>query len=135
MSSRWVLELGSIFENIFWIVNSLFLILYQIVNKVINILHDLEEWVLNPFYIYHFFNLLFLEKCTETINKSKHHLLKTNRLHCIALLSKSQKGLEIVSSLSYRAKNKLEMFAINCTDIRPNLILILPRTPKKQSKV
>ena len=27
------------------------------------------------------------------------------------------------------------MFAINCTDIRPNLILILPRTPKKQSKV
>ena len=41
----------------------------------------------------------------------------------------------VVSSVQNGAKHKLEMFAINCTTVRSNIILILPRILKKQTKV
>ena len=58
-----------------------------------------------------------LKMCTDTIKSSKHYLLKTtcNMWHHVAILSKSQRSLELVSSLQDRAKNMLEMFVKGCT--------------------
>ena len=49
--------------------------------------------------------------------KKKHHLLKIDRSHCIAILLKLLKGLELVSSLHNIAKIELEIFVINCTNV------------------
>ena len=57
-----------------------------------------------------------------------------NRLHYIFIFSKSQKKVKLVSSLPNWAKDKLKMFAVICTIIWPNFILMLPRILKKQSK-
>ena len=61
----------------------------------------------------------FLKVCTEENKNSKHHFLK------------HEKDLILNSSLYSRAKKKLEMFIISCTNIWPNFILILPRILKK----
>ena len=61
----------------------------------------------------------FLKVCTEENKNSKHHFLK------------HEKDLILNSSLYSRAKKKLEMFIISCTNIWPNFILILPRIVKK----
>ena len=58
-----------------------------------------------------------LKACTEAIKNSKHHLLKINKSYYNATLSKSWKGLKLVSSLQNSAKNKLKMFVIRCTQI------------------
>ena len=62
------------------------------------------------------------KKCTKTIKNNKLHLLKMNRLHYIAILSKSLKGLKLVSSLHNSVNNEFAMFAISCTNFWPNLI-------------
>ena len=70
----------------------------------------------------------------ERIKNRRHHLLKMNRSHYIAILLKSWMGLDLVSILHNRVE-KLDMLAKRCTNIWPNLILILPRILKKQLKV
>ena len=64
---------------------------------------------------------------SKTVKISYH-----NRLHYIAVLVKLQKDLGLVPSLQKWAKNELEMFSINCTNVWPNFILILPRILKKR---
>ena len=49
----------------------------------------------------------------------------------IAILIKSEKGLELVSRLQHWAKNMLEIFVIQHTSIWPHFILIVPRIQKK----
>ena len=56
-----------------------------------------------------------------------------NRLLCIYILSKALKTLELVTSLHNKAKSKLQMLVVNYTNIRPNFILILPRTLKHKN--
>ena len=56
-----------------------------------------------------------------------------NRLRYIDILSKSLKTLELVTSLHNRAKNRLQILVANYTHIRPNFILILPRTLKHRN--
>ena len=51
--------------------------------------------------------------------------------HYIVKLTNSYKGLELVSS--HQPKHMLEMFIVKCTNIWPNLILIVPRIQKKQA--
>ena len=51
----------------------------------------------------------------------------------IAILIKTWKSLELVSSLQHSSKNMLEMFMISHTSIRPNLILIVLRIQKKEA--
>ena len=70
--------------------------------------------------------------CTETIENSKHHLLKSNRSQYVAILSNSWKGVQQASSSHNRTKNKLEKFAISYTNIWLNFILILYRILNKQ---
>ena len=53
------------------------------------------------------------------------------RSHYIAILIKSLKGLELVSSLQQQAKNILETFVIQYFIIWPNFILISLRILKK----
>ena len=48
-----------------------------------------------------------------------------------AFLIKSEKGLELVSSLQHSAKTILEMFIIQHTSIWPYFILIILRIQKK----
>ena len=55
--------------------------------------------------------------------------------HYIAILSKLLKGLELVSSLDNRAKNKLEMFVIIWDNTWANFILMVRRILEKQLKV
>ena len=50
----------------------------------------------------------------------------------IFIIIKSRKGLELVSSLKHKAKNKLEMFAIQHRSIWPNFILIVPGIQKNK---
>ena len=64
----------------------------------------------------------------------QHQLLRSNRLCNILILLTSLKGLELVFGHNW-TKIVLEMFFIKCTDIWPNLILILPRIRKKKPKV
>ena len=52
----------------------------------------------------------------------------------IFIIIKSRKGLELVSSLKHKAKNKLEMFAIQHRSIWPNFILIAPGIQKNKRK-
>ena len=52
------------------------------------------------------------------------------RSHYIAILIKSFKGLELVSSLPHWAKNMLQMLAIQHSSIWPNFILIGFKTTK-----
>ena len=66
---------------------------------------------------HHPITMSLFKVCTQTIKDRKHHILRINRWHYIAKLSKSQKDVEIVSRLHSRAKNKLEMFVISCTNI------------------
>ena len=57
----------------------------------------------------YFFTLLkYALRQSKTVN-----LLNTNKSHYITILSKSQKGMELVLGLHNKAKNKLEMFAIS----------------------
>ena len=53
------------------------------------------------------------------------------RSRYVVILIKSQKGLELVSSLLHWAKNMLEMFVIQHTSIWPNFILIVIRIQNK----
>ena len=50
----------------------------------------------------------------------------------IFIIIKSRKGLELVSSLKHKTKNKLEMFAIQHRSIWPNFILIVPGIQKNK---
>ena len=77
----------------------------------------------------------FSKVCFEAIKKWKDRQPKINRSHCIAILSKLWKGLELVFIFRNRNKEELEMFLISCTNTWGNFILILPRTLKKQLKV
>ena len=72
---------------------------------------------------------LFSQTYYKTIKDSDYQLLEINRLHHITILSKSWKGMELISSLHNRTKNKLKMFNLIRTKIW------LPRIFKKQSKV
>ena len=58
-----------------------------------------------------------------------------SRSRYIAILIKSYKGLELDSRLHHRAKNMLEMFAMQHTSIWPNFILIERRSQKKQAQL
>ena len=49
----------------------------------------------------------------------------------IAILIKSKKNLELVSSLQHSHKSMLEMFVIQHTSIWPNFILVVFRIQKK----
>ena len=55
------------------------------------------------------------------------------RLRYIVILIKSQKGLEVVSSLQHSAKNMIEMFVIQHTSIWPSFILTVLWMQKKIS--
>ena len=81
------------------------------------------------------FFMAFLLLCTETIKYNKNHPLKISGLHYIAISSKSQKSLELVSNLHNRRKNELEMFLISHTNIWPNFTFTPPMILRKQSKV
>ena len=67
---------------------------------------------------------MLLKECNQTIKNSKQGRLKICRWHYTTILSKSKKGLELVSSLHNRGKNKLEIIVISCCNIWPNFILI-----------
>ena len=58
----------------------------------------------------------FLKVYTETITNCKHYKPKINRLHYTTILSKSLKGLELVSSLHNKGKSELEIIAISHTN-------------------
>ena len=68
-----------------------------------------------------------LKVYTESIEKGEYCFLNIDGSHYIAVLLKSQKSLELVSSLQNWAKTKFEISAIGCINIWPNLILRLPR--------
>ena len=51
--------------------------------------------------------------------------------HYIVFLIKSRKGLELVSSSQYWAKDMLEMFSIQDNSIWPNFIVIVLTIQKK----
>ena len=68
---------------------------------------------------------------SKMLNRNgKCHLL--SRLDYIAILTKALKGLEPALN---RDDNKLQISAISCSNIAPNLILMLPCNLKKQSKM
>ena len=81
-----------------------------------------------------FVNFYFLVVCTDKRKNNKYYLPKMNRSY-IAISSDSLQGLELVSSLHSRAKNRLAMFAISCMNFQPYIILITTRILKKRSKV
>ena len=56
--------------------------------------------------------------------------IKNDQISLCHLL-KSQKGLELLSSLQHWTKNMLEMFFIKYTSIWPNVILIVLMIQKK----
>ena len=56
-----------------------------------------------------FWSFTLLKERTETIKNSK-HLPKINRVRCIAVLSATLNGFELVFSLHNRAENELEVF-------------------------
>ena len=60
----------------------------------------------------------------ERIKNGKYQLLKIDRSTYIIISLKSWKGLELVSSLQYWAKNMLEIIVIRYTSIWPNFIFI-----------
>ena len=73
-----------------------------------------------------FFTLLNV--CTGMI-KSNCHQQKNNRLHYTAILSKTLKGLEVVSILHNRSKKCFTWNTCHCLQKHwPNSILVLPRT-------
>ena len=79
--------------------------------------------------MFHFFEEVnFFE---ETFKSGKYQLLEIGRSSYINILIKSQKGLELVSSLHHWTKNMLEMFVIQHTSIWPNLIFMVLRIQKK----
>ena len=63
----------------------------------------------------------FVNVCTGAIEYGKHHLL--SRLHYIAILTKALKRLEVALN---RDDNKFQISFVSCTNISPNLILMLP---------
>ena len=70
------------------------------------------------------FGLLLFWSCEMTQSKKCKHL-KITRLQYAVILSKSWKGLELVSSRRNRVKDKLKMFVIRCINIWTNFTLIL----------
>ena len=60
----------------------------------------------------------------ERIKNGKYQLLKIDRSTYIIISLKSWKGVELVSSLQYWAKNMLEIIVIRYTIIWPNFIFI-----------
>ena len=84
---------------------------------------------------YEEFGLLLFWSCEMTQSKKCKHLLKITRLQYTVILSKSWKGLELVSSRRNRVKDKLKMFVIRCINIWTNFTLILHMALNKQLTV
>lgn len=73
-------------------------------------------------------DIFALLKVRIMTTKNSKHLPKINKSHYSAILSKSWMDLDPVSSLfMMELKISLEVFVISCTDIRPDLILVLSR--------
>ena len=70
-------------------------------------------------------DFLYFSRCALWKFKNIQHPQKCNRLHHIAILLALSKSLEVVFILHNRAKNKLGMFVVSCTIIRPNFILVI----------
>ena len=70
-------------------------------------------------------DFLYFSRCALRKIKNIQHPQKCNRLHHIAILLASSKSLEVVFILHNRAKNKLGMFVVSCTIIRPKFILVI----------
>lgn len=54
--------------------------------------------------------------CTETIKNNKDYLLKINRSHYVVILSRSQKGLELVFSIHNRIKKEFEIVVVSVSN-------------------
>ena len=77
---------------------------------------------------------IFFENMNNQQLKMVHvQLLKMSRSRYIAILIKSQKDLELVSSLQHWAKTMSEIFFIQHTSFWPSFILIGLRIQKKQA--
>ena len=79
--------------------------------------------------------ILFSRGAPRQSKNSKYHVLKINVSHYISILLNLENALDPISSFCNRAKCELEMFATSCTNIRPNIVLILLDILRKQSKV
>ena len=62
--------------------------------------------------VFNFFALKPFHQLQKLWRHNDKHLLKTNKSHYIAILSKPYKGLELVSNLNNRGKSDYVMFVI-----------------------
>ena len=82
--------------------------------------------------VFHFeVNKCFMSRWISNNKKWWTSTIKNGQILLYFCFDKSQKGLELVSSLQHWSKNMLEMFFIHYTSIWPNFVLIELRIQKK----